>query len=88
MLDDAQGEGLGRAVWQVMREETPTLFWRSRHGNGVNAFYHAESEGCFRQATWRVYWYGMDGFPAIERAVAHCAERPATLADPVEEAKA
>src|SRR6185312_8815462 len=30
VLDDAQGEGLGRAVWQVMREENPRLFWRSR----------------------------------------------------------
>ena len=36
VLDDAQGEGLGRAVWQVMREENPQLFWRSRHGNPVN----------------------------------------------------
>ena len=40
VLDDAQGEGLGRAVWQVMREENPQLFWRSRHGNSVNHFYY------------------------------------------------
>jgi acetylglutamate kinase len=26
VLDDAQGEGLGRAVWQVMREENPRAF--------------------------------------------------------------
>src|SRR5690606_6539126 len=45
VLDDAQGEGLGRAVWQVMREETPTLFWRSRATNGANAFYYAEADG-------------------------------------------
>src|SRR3546814_3850238 len=37
VLDDAQGEGLGRAVWQVMREETPRLFWRSRHHNAVTS---------------------------------------------------
>src|SRR5690606_36586912 len=67
VLDDAQGEGLARAVWQVMREETPTLFWRSRHGNSVNHFYYAESDGCFKQDTWKVFWYGMEGFPAIER---------------------
>jgi acetylglutamate kinase len=41
VLDDAQGEGLGRAVWQVMREQHPRLFWRSRHGNAVNPFYYA-----------------------------------------------
>ena len=81
VLDDAQGEGLGRAVWQVMRDETPVLFWRSRQGNGINQFYYAESDGTLRQGPWRVFWYGMDGFPAIERAVAHCAQRPASLVD-------
>ena len=79
VLDEAQGEGLGRAVWQVMREGNPSLFWRSRHGNPVNPFYHAESDGSIRQEKWRVFWYGMDGFGGIERCVAHCARRPATL---------
>jgi acetylglutamate kinase len=31
--EDAQGEGLGRAAWQVMRDATPRLFWRSRSDN-------------------------------------------------------
>lgn len=81
VLDEAQGEGLGRAVWQVMREETPALFWRSRYGNAVNAFYSAESEGCIRQQRWYVFWYGLDNFKAIERGVAHCAARLPTLED-------
>lgn len=81
VLDEAQGEGLGRAVWQVMREETPALFWRSRHGNGVNHFYYAESDGCFKQAKWKAFWYGLHGFAAIEKAVAHCAVRAPTLVD-------
>lgn len=81
VLDDAQGEGLGRAVWQVMREETPRLFWRSRHGNAVNPFYYAQSDGCFKQAQWKVFWYGLDGFDAIRRAVEHCATRTPTLLD-------
>ncbi|WP_425601681.1 acetylglutamate kinase [Dyella subtropica] len=79
VLDDAQGEGLGRAVWQVMREENPQLFWRSRHGNQINIFYYAESDGCFKQEYWKVFWYGLKGFDEIERCVAHCATRPATL---------
>jgi acetylglutamate kinase len=81
VLDDAQGEGLGRAVWQVMREETPQLFWRSRRGNAVNPFYFAESDGCIKLAKWKVFWYGIDGFDAIERCVAHCRERAPTLSD-------
>ena len=81
MLDDAQGEGLGRAVWQVMREENPQLFWRSRHGNPVNHFYYAESDGCYKQARWKVFWYGLEDFATIERCVAHCATRVPTLID-------
>jgi len=81
VLDDAQGEGLGRAVWLVMREQNPTLFWRSRHGNPVNGFYDAESDGCIKQARWKTYWYGPAGFDLIERYVHTCAMRPATLED-------
>ncbi|KGM54851.1 acetylglutamate kinase [Lysobacter daejeonensis GH1-9] len=79
VLDEAQGEGLGRAVWQVMRDENPQLFWRSRQGNPVNAFYHGESDGSIKQGPWRVFWYGMENFDDIRWCVEHCDTRPATL---------
>lgn len=82
VLDDAQGEGLGRAVWQVMRDETPALSWRSRHDNAVNAFYYAESDGCLKQAEWTVFWYGLGGFEAIRAAVDDAAVRAPTLSSP------
>lgn len=81
VLDEAQGEGLGRAVWKVMREETPQLFWRSRHNNQVNIFYYAQSDGCFKQERWKVFWCGLTDFSQIEKCVAHCAVRPTTLID-------
>jgi len=81
VADDAQGEGLGRAAWQVMRAENPRLFWRSRHGNAINPFYYAESDGCFKEPRWKVFWYGLHDFVDIERCVAHCREREATLAE-------
>ena len=81
VLDDAQGEGLGRAVWLVMREENPQLFWRSRHGNQINHFYYAESDGCYKQERWKVFWYGLDGFETIALCVEHCAVRQPTLMD-------
>lgn len=81
VLDDAQGEGLGRAVWLVMREENPRLFWRSRHGNPINHFYYAESDGCYKQERWKVFWYGLDGFDTLARCVQHCAVRQPTLID-------
>lgn len=82
VLDDAQGEGLGRAVWQVMREQVPQLFWRSRRGNAVNAFYVAECDGCIKQPRWEVFWYGFEAMTDISRCLEHCATRPATLEEP------
>ena len=81
VLDEAQGEGLGRAVWQVMRDENPRLFWRSRRGNPVNPFYWSECDGCIKQEKWKVFWYGLDGFDEIAHCVEHCRSRPATLKD-------
>ena len=80
VLEDAQGEGLGRAVWQVMRAENPRLFWRSRHGNRINAFYHEQSDGCFKEVGFKVFWYGLGAdFETIQRCVTHCVQRNATL---------
>lgn len=81
VAEDAQGEGLGRAAWQVMRAENPALFWRSRHGNGINEFYAAEADGCIKQPRWNVFWYGLESFATIEACVAHCGARSATLSE-------
>ncbi|MCB1553029.1 MAG: acetylglutamate kinase [Xanthomonadales bacterium] len=77
--DDAQGEGLGRAAWQVMRAEHPQLFWRSRPGNAINEFYLSESDGHMKGERWNVFWYGLESFEQVQYAVDHCRARPATL---------
>ena len=80
--DDAQGEGLGRAAWLVMRASTPQLFWRSRSDNAINEFYFDEADGCIKGEKWNVFWYGLETFDQIEFAVDHCRARPATLKGP------
>jgi len=79
--DDAQGEGLGRAVWQVMREQHPRVFWRSRHHNVINIFYYAESDGCYKEPQWKVFWYGMRDLREIADCIERCRARPPTLID-------
>ncbi|CAN5192137.1 acetylglutamate kinase [soil metagenome] len=79
--EDAQGEGLGRAAWQVMHDATPKLFWRSRSENPVNDFYFDECDGCLKGAKWNVFWYGLESFDDIRFAVDHCRARPASLKD-------
>jgi acetylglutamate kinase len=81
VADDAQGEGLGRAIWHAMRHDVERLFWRARPDNPVNEFYFEEADGCLKGDRWHVFWYGLDGFDAIRAAVEHCRTRPATLAD-------
>ena len=80
--DDAQGEGLGRAAWQVMRADTPQLFWRSRADNPINEFYFDEADGCLKGEQWNVFWYGLESFDDIRFAVDLCRARPASLKGP------
>ena len=79
VADDAQGEGLGKAAWQVMRAEVDKLFWRARRGNPINDFYAAESDGVMKGEQWNVFWFGLESFEQVRFAVEHCRARPATL---------
>ncbi len=82
VVEDAQGEGLGRAIWDVMRAENPSLFWRSRRGNQINEFYFGNADGARKDDEWTVFWYGLDDWEAIRRAVEAALARRATLAAP------
>ncbi|MBK8285484.1 MAG: acetylglutamate kinase [Ahniella sp.] len=79
VAEDAQGDGLGRAAWQIMRNEMPQLFWRSRSDNSVNEFYVDEADGVIKGERWHVFWYGLESFDDVQRAVHLCRVRPATL---------
>ncbi len=81
VADDAQGEGLGRAIWHAMRADVQRLFWRSRPDNAVNEFYFSEADGCLKGERWNVFWYGIERFDEIREAVEHCRKRIPTLKD-------
>jgi len=78
--EEAQGEGLGWAAWHVMRAENPQLFWRSRRGNAVNEFYFANADGSIKDDRWAVFWYGLQDWDAVRRAVEQARARRVTLA--------
>lgn len=77
--EDAQGEGLGRAMWDVMRGDNPALFWRSRRGNAINEFYFASADGAIKDGNWTVFWCGLTDWASIQFAVEHAVATPATL---------
>jgi acetylglutamate kinase len=77
--DDAQGEGLGRAIWRVMRTGNPNLYWRSRRGNPIDEFYFANSDGAIKDDHWTVFWYGITDWDAVRCAVEDARARRRTI---------
>ncbi len=82
VIEEAQGEGLGRAIWDTMRAEYGSLSWRSRRENPINEFYFAQSDGAAKAGPWTVFWYGLPTGSTVEEVVAAAANRPATLEEP------
>jgi acetylglutamate kinase len=72
---EAQGEGLGRDLWQLVVSDYRTLFWRARPDNTILPFYLQECDGMARAGEWHVFWKGLD--PAnIAPAIASALEQP------------
>jgi acetylglutamate kinase len=59
----AQGEGMGRDLWQAMAREFPRLFWRTRATNPIASWYLTVSDGMLRLPDWHVFWRGIE--PAL-----------------------
>ncbi|MEM8987138.1 MAG: acetylglutamate kinase [Pseudomonadota bacterium] len=77
VLEDARGEGIGKAVWRAMRADHPQLLWRSRADNPVNGFYLQNADGHARRGDWTVFWSGLEDLTAIAPLVEEAAAPPA-----------
>jgi acetylglutamate kinase len=69
----AQGEGLGRDVWDELCADHPRFFWRARPQNPIGAWYVKVCDGMARFPEWHVFWRGLEAHeiaPAIEHALA------------------
>jgi acetylglutamate kinase len=76
---EAQGEGLGRDLWQLVIGDYPTLFWRTRHDNPILPFYLQECDGMARTERWHVFWKGLAS-ERIPEAIATALEQPVDFA--------
>lgn len=52
----AQGEGMGRDLWQRMVRDHRSLIWRARKNNPINAFYQLECDGMVKGERWELFW--------------------------------
>jgi acetylglutamate kinase len=77
---EAQGEGLGRDLWQLVVSDYKRIFWRSRPNNTILPFYLQECDGMARSDEWHVFWKGLD--PAsIPDAIATAIAQPVDFAE-------
>lgn len=72
---DAQGEGLGAAMWQVLRARYPKLYWRSRDANSITGWYFQQADSSERKGRWVVFTNGVQDFRQRERIVADALDR-------------
>jgi len=66
---EAQGEGLGAALWQILRARFPQLYWRARASNPIAGWYLQQAHASFRRGEWIVHTIGVEDFIQLERLV-------------------
>ena len=69
VTSQAQGEGLGAAIWQVVRARYPALYWRSRNTNPVTPWYFQQADSSNRCGQWVVFTMGIEQAAQRERCL-------------------
>ena len=69
VTSEAQGEGLGAAIWQVVRARLPALYWRSRYTNPITPWYFQQADSSNRSAGWVVFTIGVEEFTQRQSCV-------------------
>ncbi len=72
---EAQGEGLGAALWQLLRARFPRLYWRARAANPIAGWYLQQAHASFRRGEWIVHVIGVEDFRLLERLVEDARSR-------------
>ena len=73
---EAQGEGIGRDLWQLVIADYPAIFWRARPYNPIAPWYTQECDGMARFPEWHVFWRGMPT-ERIEECIEWALAQPA-----------
>jgi acetylglutamate kinase len=73
---EAQGAGLGAAVWQALIHRFPELYWRSRAQNPVTQWYFEQADSSYTERQWVAFSKGIRDFEIIRRCKVDCLARP------------
>jgi acetylglutamate kinase len=72
---EAQGAGLGAAVWQALVHRCPQLYWRSKAVNPITTWYFDQADASFTEDIWVAFSVGIDDFDQLRRCKADCLAR-------------
>lgn len=78
---EAQGEGMGRDLWQAISRDYPALYWRGRPDNAIASWYASVCDGMVRLGEWNVYWRGIEP-QRIPEVIEAARSHPADFATP------
>lgn len=76
VTSQAQGQGLGKAIWEKMLDYYPEIYWRSRSNNKINTWYYKQADCTYKKDYWIVFSCGME----LAEAMA-CMQAGAEYAD-------
>ena len=79
----AQGEGIGRDLWDTLETDQASVYWRARRDNPVADWYAKQCDGMHAAGAWWVYWRNLkaEDIPAL---VTDALQRPRDLVLPTE----
>ncbi|XP_066554853.1 N-acetylglutamate synthase, mitochondrial isoform X1 [Amia ocellicauda] len=67
-----QGQGTSQILWDCIRQDLGSLFWRSNSTNRINPWYFKNCDGSFVNGKWIVFWFGLsdirDSYELVEFA--------------------
>jgi hypothetical protein len=78
----AQGEGMGRDLWEAIARDHKALFWRGRMENPIASWYTSLCDGMMKVRGWTVYFRGISeaDVPSIVR---DAVDRPEDFGSPI-----
>ncbi|XP_066264406.1 N-acetylglutamate synthase, mitochondrial-like isoform X2 [Branchiostoma lanceolatum] len=76
-----QGQGTSEMLWEHVRRDFKSLFWRSRGSNKINPWYFKRSEGSWSDGQWTVFWYGVSQPKLSYELVDFAAKLPSSFTE-------
>ncbi len=77
----AQGEGMGRDLWETIARDHRAVYWRARVENPIASWYASLCDGMIKVGNWTVYFRGVDT-KDVPRIVDDAVARPEDFAGP------